>query len=156
MANDIFGGLGGLMKGLSAFIPQDDPQVKLLNAQTEVSEFKKQVQEIYALIGRQAYEADPLSWPQADRLKLIQANLDAAMAKLGQLERESEAEQRKKKESEAATHCPNCDYQNLDGTKFCQECGTKLGGGVLSCTGCGAQLAPETRFCGECGAKQGG
>ena len=30
MANDLFGNLGGLMRGLSGFMPQDDPGVKLM------------------------------------------------------------------------------------------------------------------------------
>ena len=32
MANDLF---GGLMKGLSGFMPQDDPDVKLMSAQSD-------------------------------------------------------------------------------------------------------------------------
>lgn len=31
MEDDLFGGLGGLMKGLSSFMPQDDPDAKLIN-----------------------------------------------------------------------------------------------------------------------------
>ncbi len=58
IANDLFGGLGGglggLMKGLSSFMPQDDPAVKMLNTQTEVSSLQKQELELYAEIGKQA------------------------------------------------------------------------------------------------------
>lgn len=157
--SDIFGGLSGLMKGLSGFMPQDDPNVKMLNAQTEISDLEKQEFEIYAEIGRQAYEANPDRWPQAERLKLARANLDAAKARRDALEREQQAEQKLRQAAEAALVCPNCDYQNPEGTKFCQECGTKLGlstPAILRCAGCGAELAPGTRFCGECGAKQGG
>ena len=43
MAEDLFGGLGklgGLMKGLSSFMPQDDPNTKIFNAQNELNELK--------------------------------------------------------------------------------------------------------------------
>ena len=42
MANDLFGGLSGLMKGLSGFMPQDDPNVMMMNAQNEVSDLMTQ------------------------------------------------------------------------------------------------------------------
>ncbi len=57
MANDVFGGLGGLMKGLSGFMPQDDPDVQIMKLQSDVSDLKQQEQEIFAQIGRQAWPA---------------------------------------------------------------------------------------------------
>ena len=53
MANDLFGNLGnlgGIVKGLSSFMPQDDPAVKMINAQTQVSDLKKQEADIYVEI----------------------------------------------------------------------------------------------------------
>jgi hypothetical protein len=63
------GGLGGLVKGLSGIMPQDDPAVKLLNAQTGLADLRKQEAEILAEIGRQAFEANPSVWPQGDKLR---------------------------------------------------------------------------------------
>jgi len=45
--------------------------------------------------------------------------------------------------------CPSCHHDNLDGRKFCVECGGKL---ALSCAACGAPHAIGEKFCGECGA----
>ncbi len=49
--------------------------------------------------------------------------------------------------------CPECDYENREGAKFCLECGAKL---EDVCSQCGAKLPPEARFCDECGAKLAG
>ena len=40
--------LTGIVKGLSGFMPQDDPDVKIFNAQTEVKEFSEKEEKIYA------------------------------------------------------------------------------------------------------------
>ena len=44
--------------------------------------------------------------------------------------------------------CSNCQTENATGTKFCKECGTRLG---LACATCGNALLPDAKFCGECG-----
>jgi class 3 adenylate cyclase/tetratricopeptide (TPR) repeat protein len=44
--------------------------------------------------------------------------------------------------------CSNCGTENPAGTKFCKECGTRLG---LTCAACGTALLPDAKFCGECG-----
>ena len=65
------------------------------------------------------------------------------------------AEQPSGQQQKAACTCPSCGHENPEGVKFCQECGTKLGGSAKKhCTSCGAELTPGTRFCGECGARQ--
>ncbi len=45
--------------------------------------------------------------------------------------------------------CSNCGTENPAGTKFCKECGTRLG---LACAACGIALLPGAKFCGECGS----
>src|SRR5713226_1645385 len=45
--------------------------------------------------------------------------------------------------------CPGCGTENLEGKKFCKECGTAL---AVACGSCGAALVGDERFCGECGA----
>lgn len=156
MANDLFGGLGGLMKGLSSIIPQDDPAVKMMTAQTEVSSLQKQEQDLYAEIGKMAVEMYGLDafGGYADKLRLVQANLAEAKAVLENKKAEQEAKERAQKEAAAAVTCPSCGHVNADGTKFCQECGTKLGASKKFCVSCGAELAAGIRFCGECGARQ--
>ncbi len=61
MANDFLSGLGGLVKGLSGFMPQDDPAVQMLNSQTQVNDLKKQEADIYAEIGKAAVEKQGLA-----------------------------------------------------------------------------------------------
>ena len=49
--------------------------------------------------------------------------------------------------------CNACGKANEPGTKFCQECGTKLEFPEKRMCTCGAEIAPGARFCGVCGAK---
>jgi len=45
--------------------------------------------------------------------------------------------------------CPSCGAANLEGKKFCGDCGTPL---PVRCTACGAESPPGKRFCADCGA----
>ena len=51
--------------------------------------------------------------------------------------------------SAGSLSCPKCSAQVPAGSKFCLECGEKLGGGF--CAQCGATLPPSAKFCPECG-----
>jgi len=44
--------------------------------------------------------------------------------------------------------CARCSFDNRDGIRFCEECGTAL---ELTCPGCGAAVPPGRKFCGRCG-----
>jgi class 3 adenylate cyclase/tetratricopeptide (TPR) repeat protein len=44
--------------------------------------------------------------------------------------------------------CPKCQFKNVDGAKFCNECGSKL---EVSCSKCGKPNPPGSKFCNECG-----
>ncbi len=44
--------------------------------------------------------------------------------------------------------CSSCRTENPPGTKFCQECGSRLG---FTCSTCGQPVIPTAKFCGECG-----
>src|SRR4051794_39153274 len=46
--------------------------------------------------------------------------------------------------------CPQCQFDNRESVRFCEECGAKL---EQVCPSCGAAVPPGRRFCGECGAK---
>ncbi len=48
--------------------------------------------------------------------------------------------------------CPSCGTENVEGKKFCKECGTAL---AAACGSCGAVLAGDEKFCDECGAPVG-
>lgn len=153
MANDFFGGLGGLMKGFPGFMPQDDPDVKLMSAQSDLSDLQKQETAIYADIGRQSLAQSQDRFPELEnRLKLVQTNIAEAQARLETVQAEKKQKEQEEQLKEQQCACPACGYHNLEGVKFCQQCGAKLG--VSNCQRCGAALVPGTRFCGECGAKQ--
>ena len=44
--------------------------------------------------------------------------------------------------------CPQCQFENREGAKFCKKCGTKL---EITCPQCTTLLTPESLFCDECG-----
>jgi class 3 adenylate cyclase/predicted ATPase len=44
--------------------------------------------------------------------------------------------------------CPQCQYENREGRRFCSECGTPLS---LSCDACTFVNEPNEKFCGGCG-----
>jgi class 3 adenylate cyclase/tetratricopeptide (TPR) repeat protein len=48
--------------------------------------------------------------------------------------------------------CSICSTANPPGTKFCQECGSRL---AQACSSCGAVLQAGAKFCGECGTSVG-
>lgn len=52
--------------------------------------------------------------------------------------------------------CPQCDFENRDGARFCKHCGGSLPAGGPEeagpvCVHCGAALKPAARFCKRCG-----
>lgn len=44
--------------------------------------------------------------------------------------------------------CPNCQADNLDEHRFCEQCGSPL---ELRCPQCKTSVRPGARFCGACG-----
>ena len=44
--------------------------------------------------------------------------------------------------------CPKCQFENREGVKFCEECGSKF---ELECPACQALIPAGRKFCGECG-----
>ncbi|MGB8983127.1 MAG: zinc ribbon domain-containing protein, partial [Anaerolineales bacterium] len=50
-------------------------------------------------------------------------------------------------------NCPNCNFENPAGMRFCGSCGTRL---TSACPGCGFTNPLEFRFCGMCGTRLNG
>src|SRR5712692_2304363 len=44
--------------------------------------------------------------------------------------------------------CASCEFENPQGTQFCEECGSKL---IRACPSCGREVRPTAKFCGGCG-----
>jgi DNA-directed RNA polymerase subunit M/transcription elongation factor TFIIS len=166
MANDLFGGLGGLggalgglMGGLakSGLVPKDTTEGRLLTTQSELSDLKKQETELLTEIGRKAYEQNPSAWAQDAKLRLIRQNILSAESALNEAKQAQEQADAAKAAEEARGRCPNCGHKNPEGVRFCQECGASLAAAeARNCSSCGAELSPGTRFCGACGARQEG
>lgn len=49
-------------------------------------------------------------------------------------------------------HCSKCGLANRDGSKFCNECGSRLGAN-FGCPSCGEPNPSTARFCGFCGTR---
>lgn len=152
MANDLF---GGLVKGLGAFMPKDDPNIMLFKAQTEMSDLDNREQEIYAEIGKKVYSSiceNPEYSDLVSELNFIIKKREAAKQELQQAQ-ESKTEREKEEQQNLQTRtCPNCSSLNPEGVKFCQECGSRLNQATkITCQGCGAEFPIGTKFCGECG-----
>jgi ribosomal protein L40E len=52
--------------------------------------------------------------------------------------------------ADARTVCVQCRYNNPDGSKFCNECGSQLSS---LCPQCGSSNPPDAKFCNQCGSK---
>jgi class 3 adenylate cyclase len=48
--------------------------------------------------------------------------------------------------------CASCGFENPEGAKFCEDCGTPF---RRICPSCGQQIRPTAKFCGECGTTLG-
>lgn len=48
--------------------------------------------------------------------------------------------------------CVACGIANRDGSKFCNDCGSAMGGERVVCLSCETPNPPANRFCGTCGA----
>jgi len=44
--------------------------------------------------------------------------------------------------------CPECQFDNREGAKFCKKCGAKL---EHACPKCKSVLTADSMFCDECG-----
>ena len=152
MSNDIF---GGLMKGLNAFMPKDDPNIKLFQSQSEISDLESKELELYAKIGEKVYPQikDQEEYSElVTELHFTQKKLQTAKAEFAAAQNiKTEQEQKEQEEMQSRT-CPNCETLNPEGVKFCQECGARLNLSTkIKCVECGAEFPMGTRFCGECG-----
>ena len=152
--SELFGSLGGLMKGLSNFMPQDDPNTQLFKLQAEVTDLKKKENDLYARLGRAVeaqYGLDGFG-ELADQLRLVQSELAENQQKLNVAKAEAEAREQAAQQAAQSRTCPQCGWENPEGTKFCQECGTQMSQPSF-CPNCGQQNPSGTRFCGGCGTK---
>ena len=152
MGNDIF---GGLMKGIGAFMPKDDPNIKLFQSQSEINDLQNKELELYAKIGEKVLPSIKDHEEYRDlvtELVFTQKKLKEALDGLQAAQNIKSEQEQKEKEMLKNRTCPNCDTLNPEGIKFCQECGSRMNQSTsIKCVECGAESPIGTRFCGECG-----
>jgi membrane protease subunit (stomatin/prohibitin family) len=78
--------------------------------------------------------------------------IGAAMA--GAISQAMQAGQQQAPTAAATIACPNCGTANPAGAKFCNNCGTQLGG-ANKCPKCGTENPAGAKFCNKCGNKLG-
>ena len=160
--------LDGIVRGIASLAPQDDPDVKIFNAQTELKDITEKEEKIYAALGRRVFaENGKEAYPEtAVQLEALSANRAEIEAKVAQMKAEKEAREKAEAEAQAQREaaeadrtCPSCGTVNAEGCKFCCDCGTRLPEKAEAkkrfCTECGAEVADGMKFCSGCGARQG-
>ena len=148
MENDIF---GGLFKGLSNFMPPDDPATKVFSATNALSGLQQQEEQVYVKLGKRVLPTISDCAEYAD----LMAELHVVQNKLAEAKAALQAAQTAQQAAEQELSdfiCPSCEENNPVGTKFCQNCGTRLVGELI-CQGCKTKNKVGTRFCAECGTK---
>lgn len=154
MASDLF---SGLVKGIGAFMPKDDPNTILFQTKTEISDLENRISELYAEIGKKAYGAvcnDPEYSELVAELGYTKKKLDTARQELNTAQETKAMQEQHEKEEMLGRTCPNCETLNPEGVKFCQECGARLNQSTkVRCAECGTEHPAGTRFCGECGSQ---
>lgn len=121
--------LEGIVKGISGFMPQDDPDVKIFNAQNELKDIKEKIEAAYARLGRQVFKTDGVELYPELKAELERLNLEksAAVEQVQKAKEKVAAEEAARHDAEdVACICPNCGTVVALENYFCGSCGTKM------------------------------
>ena len=123
--------LDGFVKGIVNLAPQDNPDVRLFNAQNELKDMAEKETELFAELGKKVYEdGGQDAYPEiAARLNALNAEKAATQQKIKDIQAEKDAAEAAASSAgteESGLVCPECGTANPAGTKFCHQCGTKL------------------------------
>ncbi len=163
--SDFLSGLRGLIKGMQPLMGEEAKKDESMNAfllKSEVSDLQGKQNEVLARIGRDVYESHRQSGRYSEfaalcaQAEALQTQIDAKQAEAEQAARAAEQKQQAEQQALLERTCSSCGAENEPGTKFCRECGTKLGAPAAAfCPECGAKCEPGRKFCGECGTQLG-
>lgn len=116
----------------------------------QMEALEKRLASAYAQIGEKAFP-DLCSLPEYSELA---AEVNEAKSRIEMLKAEAERLEKERAQKLAQFTCPSCQMVNVEGSKFCEGCGAKLGGKpAAGCPSCGALNPSGAKFCPECGAK---
>ncbi len=160
--SDFLSGLGGIIKGMQPLMDEEARNDASMNAfllQSDVSELESKRLKVLARIGEAVYaKRDSGKYAEfsqvCDEAADIEKQIAAKRAQVSAAKQAAEQQQLEKQRERDARICASCGFENEPGTKFCGECGGKLGlPEKTNCKKCGAVLLPGKKFCGECGEK---
>ena len=123
-----------------------------INSETAaISELMKQIGAVYYDKYTAGLVPDPDAAEFFASIDEHKACISEARSEIERIKAENEAA----KAAAGAVICPSCGFANSHGTKFCQECGTKIESytAVKVCPSCGAELSDNVKFCSNCGTK---
>ena len=119
--------LEGIVKGISGFMPQDDPDVRIFKAQNELKDIMEKIEAAYARLGRQVYEADGAELYPELKAELERLSLEkSAATERGRRAKDEKAAVERAATEDAARVCPNCGTAIALENHFCGSCGTKV------------------------------
>jgi NADH pyrophosphatase NudC (nudix superfamily) len=138
--------------------------IELTKLNSKINSEKAEIESLFKQIGSHYYERHAAGEAVDPGVSELIAAIDAHNVTI----RETEAQIKALKEEPAAAApavaapvvgvvCPSCGKQNVSGTKFCSECGSKLEVPAQPqqkvCPSCGAAVAEGVKFCSGCGTK---
>jgi hypothetical protein len=158
---DLMGGLGGFIKGLKPLMEatgaKEDEGLQNFLVQTDISELKEKKKELLAKIGLAMVNDSTVRArfaAECEEIDRIDKQLGVKQEEAQKAQKALEEKERAEQAARKARTCPSCGFENAEGTKFCSECGGKLGmPSAAFCTQCGTKNEPGTKFCTECGSK---
>ncbi|MCD8382806.1 MAG: zinc ribbon domain-containing protein [Clostridiales bacterium] len=111
----------------------------------EISERERQIEQLYAQLGRQYYSAHR-GEPEPELASAVQ-QIDGALAEL-------QERKRLLQEKRGLTNCPNCGREVPSANAFCNFCGFRLPQRKQTiCRVCGSPLVEGALFCTVCGER---
>ena len=128
----------------------EELKVKSAEIDKQIIRLEQTESEFFSELGRKLL---PLVPPDSEYAPLIE-KIKEISDKTAELRQEKISIDEEYQNQLAAVTCFYCKAVSAEGSRFCEECGAKLGVPPREyCKACGTTNAPNMKFCGECGNK---